>query len=105
MRPLQRSMTFRSPPAAILRAEQAAHFEFPRDTGSPSAPQAGAASAESAQGRKENTQNKPYLHPKSTAPHLHEGTRLPQRPHHTESGTAPSPSAARFQAGCPGTVG
>lgn len=103
MRPVQRAVTFRSPRAAIPRAGRAAHFELPRDTGSPSAPHAGATSTESTQGRKENTQNKPYLHPKSAAPRPDEGTRLPQRPRHAESGTAPSPSAARFRAGCPGT--
>lgn len=104
MRPVQRSVTFRSPQAAILRAGQAAPFELSRDTGSPRAPQAGATSTESAQRRKENTQNKPYLHPKPAAPRLDEGRQLPQHPHRTESGTAPSPSAARFQTGCPGTV-
>lgn len=80
MRPFQRSVTFRSPRAAPPRAGHAGHFELPRDTGSPGAPRDGATGTESAQGRKENTQNKPYLHPKSAAPHLEEGTRVPRCP-------------------------
>lgn len=92
------------PTGSNPKGGQAAHFELPRDVNSPSAPQAMVTSTASAQAKQENTQNKPYLHPKSTAPHLDEGMQLLQHPCHTESGTAPSPSAARFRAGCPGTA-
>lgn len=75
------------PVALILRAEQAARFGDPKRQGQLSAP-----STNSAQGiTLTYTQN---LHPWPD-----------ERSCRAEAGTAPSPSAARFQAGYPGTVG
>lgn len=66
--------------------------KLPRDTDSTGAPCASATGTKSSHGREENTQNKPYVHPKPTTPHLDEGTWLPRCPS--------SPSAVRFWGGC-----